>query len=174
MSEKQAHAAPAPLKRRFAALVYEMLLAGAVSCAAFIPAGIIAMLLNPVSPPLASLAVSLVLLYAWWLYFKTAWHKKGQTLAMQVWRIGLADAAGRRPPLRLLRLRFIWACGFLVFVPMLAYAALHRGLGVPPKAAFCASLFWWMLPWGFALFHADRQFLYDVLAGTRLTDLKAV
>ena len=174
MSEKQAHAAPAPLKRRFAALVYEMLLAGAVSCAAFIPAGIIAMLLNPVSPPLASLAVSLVLLYAWWLYFKTAWHKKGQTLAMQVWRIGLADAAGRRPPLRLLRLRFIWACVFLVFVPMLAYAALHRGLGVPPKAAVFASRFWWLLPGGVGGVDSERPVLYYVLAGTRLTDLKAV
>ncbi|MGF6146954.1 RDD family [Kingella potus] len=164
----------APLKRRFAALVYEMLLAGAVTCAAFVPAGVLAMLLNAVSPPAASFAVSLVLLYAWWLYFKTAWRRKGQTLAMQVWRIGLSAAAGGEPPLRLLRLRFIWACVFLVFVPMLAYAALNRGMGVPPGAAFGASLFWWILPWGFALFNADRQFLYDVLAGTRLTDLKAV
>lgn len=171
MSEKQAPT-PAPLKRRFAALVYEMLLAGAVSCAAFIPAGIIAMLLNPVSPPLASLAVSLVLLYAWWLYFKTAWHKKGQTLAMQVWRIGLCDRTGVRPPLNLLRLRFIWACVFLVFVPMLAYAALNRGMGVPPKMAGGAALIWWILPWGFALLNADRQFLYDYLAGTRLVDVK--
>ena len=73
----------APLKRRFAALVYESLLIGAVTCAAFVPAGIIALFLNRVSPPLSALAVSLVLVYAWWLYFKTNWHKKGQTLAMR-------------------------------------------------------------------------------------------
>jgi RDD family protein len=164
----------APLKRRFAALVYESLLVGAVTCAAFVPAGIVALFLNRVSPPLSALAVSLVLVYAWWLYFKTNWHKKGQTLAMRVWRIGLADGAGHPPPLALLRLRFIWACVFLVFVPLLAYAALRHGAGVPPKAAFGAALCWWILPWGFALFNADRRFLYDYLAGTRLTDVKAV
>ena len=79
----------APLKRRFAALCYELLLIGAVSCAAFIPAGILALFLNQSAPQLSSLLVTLVILYAWWLYFKINWHKKGQTLAMQVWRIGL-------------------------------------------------------------------------------------
>ena len=81
----------APLKRRFAALCYELLLIGAVSCAAFIPAGILALFLNQSAPQLSSLLVTVVILYAWWLYFKINWHKKGQTLAMQVWRIGLCD-----------------------------------------------------------------------------------
>ena len=162
----------APLKRRFAALCYELLLIGAVSCAAFIPAGILALFLNQSAPQLSSLLVTVVILYAWWLYFKINWHKKGQTLAMQVWRIGLCDRTGVRPPLNLLRLRFIWACVFLVFVPMLAYAALNRGMGVPPKTAGGAALIWWILPWGFALLNADRQFLYDYLAGTRLVDVK--
>ena len=115
----------APLKRRFAALCYELLLIGAVSCAAFIPAGILALFLNQSAPQLSSLLVTLVILYAWWLYFKINWHKKGQTLAMQVWRIGLCDRTGVRPPLNLLRLRFIWACVFLVFVPMLGFRAFE-------------------------------------------------
>gem|GEM_PF-755898 len=85
----------APLKRRFAALCYELLLIGAVSCAAFIPAGILALFLNQSAPQLSSLLVTLVILYAWWLYFKINWHKKGQTLAMQVWRIGLLGRRGR-------------------------------------------------------------------------------
>ena len=91
---------------------------------------------------------------------------------MWVGRIGCFARTGARPPLNLLRLRFIWACVFSVFVPMLAYAALNRGMGVPPKTAGGAALIWWILPWGFALLNTDRQFLYDYLAGTRLVDVK--
>ena len=42
-----------------------------------------------------------------------------------------------------------------------------------PRTAFSMALTWWILPWGFAFFNRDRQFLYDYLAGTRLVDLKA-
>lgn len=165
--------APAPLKRRLAALCYEALLTGAVTCLAALPAGAAALLLNRHFPALSAPAVSLMLLWAWWLYFRANWHGKGQTLAMQVWRIGLCDARDARPPLHQLRLRFMWACTFLVFIPLAAYAALRYGAAVPPKPAFGAALIWWILPWGFALLNAERQFLYDYLAGTRLVDLKA-
>jgi len=76
-----------------------------------------------------------------------------------------------RPPLPQLRLRFIWASIFIVFIPLFAYAGLRHLLNIPPKGAFGAALIWLILPWGFALFHPDRQFLYDFLAGTRLVDL---
>ncbi len=162
----------ASLTRRTASLIYEILLAAAVGCVAAVPAGLAAMLLNPVLPQLASLAVSLILLAAWWLYFRLNWHKKGQTLPMKVWHIGLSDAHGRRPALQRLRLRFAWACVFWLFIPLLAYAVLHQYGQVPPKTAFAAALSWWLLPWGFAFFHPDRQFLHDFLAGTRLTDTR--
>lgn len=32
------------------------------------------------------------------------------------------------------------------------------------------ALAWWILPIGFALIHPSRQFLYDYLAGTVLTE----
>lgn len=160
------------LKRRFASLLYELLLIAAITCVAFIPAGLIAMLLNRAVPWLASPVVSLIIVLAWWWYFKLNWHKKGQTLAMRVWKIGLTNQSGYQPPLAQLRLRFIWACVLLVFVPLLAYAGLHQGMGIPPKPAFGAALIWWILPWGFALLNPDRQFLYDYLAGTRLVCLK--
>ena len=73
----------APLKRRLAALVYELLLTGAVTSIAALAAGIAAIFLNPVSTRLSMLATCLILFYAWWLYFRANWHKKGQTLAMQ-------------------------------------------------------------------------------------------
>ena len=42
------------------------------------------------------------------------------------------------------------------------------------KNAATAALFWWILPWGFALFNPRKQFLYDWLAGTELIDLRQV
>ncbi|MDO5059837.1 MAG: RDD family protein [Neisseria sp.] len=163
---------PAPLKRRLPALAYEALLTAAVTCAAFIPAGLAAMFLNRHAPALAAPAVSIILIAVWWFYFKTCWQKRGATLPMQTWKIGLETVHGHTPPLNRLRLRFVWTCILLVFIPLMAYAALHNGAGIPPKAAAGAALSWWILPWGFALFNRDRQFLYDFLAGTRLVDLR--
>ncbi|MDO4641541.1 MAG: RDD family protein [Neisseria sp.] len=161
----------APLKRRFAALLYEGLLAAAVTAVLCLPAGIASLLLNPVSILLSQIAVSLILLGGWWFYFKLNWLKQGQTLPMRTWRIGLTDPEGRRPHLSRLRLRFIWVCVFIIFIPLLAYAALHR-LGLPPRTTFIAAILWWILPWGFAYLNTERQFLYDFLAGTRLVDLR--
>lgn len=161
-------ATAASLRRRLISLLYEALLTAAVTCAAFIPAGAAAMLLKRNAPVLAAPAVSIILLAAWWWYFKSCWHKRGSTLPMQTWRLELQTASGGRPPLKQLRLRFIWACVLIVFLPLLAYAAFTHYLGIAPKAAAGAALAWWILPWGFALFHPDRQFLYDFLAGTRL------
>lgn len=160
----------APLKRRFAALLYEGLLAAAVTVVLFIPAGLAAMLLNAVSPFLSQTAVSLILIGGWWLYFRQNWLKKGQTLPMRTWHIGLVDQNGARPVAARLLIRYVWACMLVVFLPLIAYAALHR-FGIPPKAAAGTALCWWILPWGFALLNPEKQFLYDYLAGTRLVDL---
>ncbi|QEY24891.1 RDD family protein [Neisseria animalis] len=163
---------PASLKRRFAAMLYELLLVGAVTALAALLSGIVAIVLNPVSTYLSTLVTCLLVLAFWWYYFRANWLLKGQTLAMQTWKIGLANEYGVHPPLYQLRLRFIWACIFIVFIPLLAYAALRHLLGIPPMTAFPAALIWLILPWGFALLNPDRQFLYDFLAGTRLVDLK--
>lgn len=160
------------LKRRLAALLYEMLLVGAITAMAAIIAGILAIFLNPVSTLLSSLVTCILVIGFWWYYFRMNWLKKGQTLAMQTWRIGLANQHGVQPSLHQLRLRFIWACVFVVFIPGLAYAGFRHLMHIPPMTALGAALVWLILPWGFALFHPDRQFLYDFLAGTRLVDLK--
>lgn len=167
------HFTTVSVRRRLAALMYELLLVGAVTAIAAILAGIAAIFLNPVSHYLSSLATCLLVLAFWWYYFRTNWLTKGQTLAMQTWKIGLCNLQNARPPLRQLRLRFIWACVFIVFIPLLAYAGLRHLLHVPPTGAFVAALLWLILPWGFAWFNRDRQFLYDFLAGTRLVDLKS-
>ena len=164
---------PASFKRRLAALMYELLLAGSVTALASVPAGIAAIFLNSISPLLSSLVLCLMILACWWYYFKANWYKKGCTLPMQVWKIGLCNQQGVRPPLHQLRTRFIWACVFIVFIPLLAYGGLRYLGHIPPKGAFGAALIWLILPWGFAFLNPDRQFLYDFLAGTRLVDLKA-
>lgn len=162
----------ASLKKRFISLAYEGLLIIAVSCIAMIPAGLVAILLNPIAPQISTLIVSLIFAATWWWYFKLNWHKKGRTLAMQTWHIRLADGKGLAPSLRQLRLRFMWACLLIVLLPLLAYSILAHSLNFPPKSAFIAALFWWILPWGFAIFNRDKQFLYDFLAGTRLVDIQ--
>lgn len=172
MTETVSSLPPVSIKRRLAALMYEMLLVGAVTAIAAILSGIAAIFINPLSTYLSSFVTCLLVIGFWWYYFRTNWVKKGQTLAMQTWRIGLADQRGVQPPLHQLRLRFIWACVLVAFVPLLAYAAVRYLFDVPPLAAFGMGLIWLILPWGFALLNPDRQFLYDYLAGTRLVDLK--
>ena len=86
-------------------------------------------------------------------------------------QLSTASKSSLHPAPRQLLYRFLWACVFIVFVPLLVYAAC-RHFGLTQKNAGCLALFWWILPWGFALFHPRRQFLYDYLAGTELIDLR--
>ncbi|QMT41157.1 RDD family protein [Neisseria shayeganii] len=158
---------PASFKRRLAALCYESLLVAAVSCVALIPAAAANSLLHTF-PSAARVAVSLIFLAAWWLYFSLSWRRRGRTLPMQVWGLQLQTAAGGRPSARQLRSRFIWGVICVVLLPMLAYWGLRSLNGLPPKTAAGLACLWWILPWGFALVHPSRQFLYDFLAGTRL------
>ena len=165
----------APLKRRCSALLYESLLIGSVTILAGIAAGIINTAISRNAPalvPAIPLLTSLVFLLAWWQYFRLNWQREGQTLPMRVWQIGLINLAGSRPNKKQLFIRFAWACVLLVFIPLLAYAALQH-LGWRGKNATIAALFWWILPWGFALLNPRKQFLYDWLAGTELVDLRA-
>jgi len=76
---------PAPVKRRLAALMYELLLTGAVTAIAAILAGIAAIFLNPVSQLLSSLVTCVIFVGSWWLYFKTNWTKTGRTPPHQIW-----------------------------------------------------------------------------------------
>lgn len=159
--------APASFKRRLAALGYESLLVAAVSCVALLPAAAANSLLHPF-PAAARLTVSLVFLAAWWLYFSLSWHRRGRTLPMQVWRLQLRRADGDLPAPPQLRLRFIWSVVCVVLLPMMAYWGLRSLNGLPPKTAAGLACLWWLLPWGFALIHPSRQFLYDFLAGLRV------
>ena len=152
--------------------MYELLLTGAVTAIAALLAGIAAIFLNPVSQLLSSLVTCVIFVGSWWLYFKTNWTKTGRTLAMQTWKIGLHGRNGTLPPLSQLRIRFIWSCIFVVFIPLLAYAGLRHLLAIPPIPAFGAALIWLILPWGFALLNPDRQFFIRFLGGNAIGRFK--
>ncbi len=113
-----------------------------------------AMLLTAVlflaSFPFVSLIQSLpqekfrLLVQAYWLLlaggYFTLFWRRGQTLAMKTWRIRLESTTGERLTARQAAKRYLLAC--LLFP----------------------------ISWAWALFAADRQFLHDRLAGTRLVN----
>lgn len=85
----------------------------------------------------------LLLIGVFGIYFVFVWHKLGQTLAMQTWRIQLVDAAsGRAPSVRQCILRYLLAWPSLLLT--------LSGIGIL---------------WA-AFVDRDRQFVHDRLAGT--------
>lgn len=163
------------LRRRLVALIYEGLLLAAVSTVAGIVGGILIVLLPQTlhHRVFTHFIVSVLFILSWWWYCTKNWSKAGQTLPMKVWNIKLCSRNGSKITPVHIQLRFIWACIFVVFIPLLAYWSM-RHWGIAPKLAAITALFWWILPWGFALFNKNHQFLYDYLAGTALLDSREI
>jgi uncharacterized RDD family membrane protein YckC len=136
----------AGLRRRLASLLYEsLLLLGVLALTFMVPYLILGLVWN-VSPAgwVAWLHVYAVL----GAYFVWYWHRRGQTLAMQTWRLQLVRAADGR-------------------VPSAATGWLRYTLAWPSVLCFGLGLAW-------ALVDRDRQFLHDRLAGTRIVLLPEV
>jgi len=130
----------AGVRRRVASMVYEvLLLAGILALTFMVPNLILGVLFNWTMPGwLMWIHVFLVL----GAYFVWYWTGRGQTLAMQTWRLCIVNAAdGRTPAATTAWLRYLlcWPSLWLL------------GIGV----------LW-------ALVDRDRQFLHDRLAGTRI------
>ncbi len=101
------------------------------------------------------------------VYFAWFWAK-GQTLAMKTWNIRLVDYNGQSVP----QWRALWryALSWLWFLPPLVGLWLARERGVAISAGeSVVMIFGWIAVWALlSRFHAQRQFLHDALAGTRL------
>ncbi len=104
-------------------------------------AGLIYTLLRNPRAPGGMIYFQIYLLLVVGGYFAWFWTHGGRTLAMKTWRLRLVAADGGPVSLRQALLRFLFAL---------------IGLG-----CFGISVLW-------AWFDADRQFLHDRLAGTRL------
>ena len=105
---------------------------------------------------------------AFGIYFGWFWAK-GQTLAMKTWHIRVVDRHGNA----LTQGRALWryVLSWLWLLPPLAVAGLMQLSG----QQLSVLLVGWVIVWALlSLFHAQRQFLHDALAGTRLVHFKPV
>jgi uncharacterized RDD family membrane protein YckC len=96
------------------------------------------------------------------VYFVWFWHR-GQTLPMKTWHIRIVDNAGQ--PVSQLRALGRYLLSWLWFVPPLA------GMAAFKLSAGTMGAIWlgWVVVYALlSRLHPSRQFVHDVLAGTRL------
>lgn len=114
-----------------------------------------------------ALRVYALVFYA--VYFVWFWAARGQTLAMQTWRIAVVRADGATLGQARALLRFIACCIGWFGVP-LAIAAL-AGAGA---RATLGGVALWIPLWALASrLEPSHQFWHDRASGTRLVDLRA-
>ena len=102
------------------------------------------------------------------IYFVGCWSVRGQTLAMQTWRIRVVAADGGRLGQARALARYV-ACCIAWFAPALAVAAL---LDLGPWPTLAAVALGIVLYAVLALAAPGRQFWHDVVCGTRLVDTR--
>jgi uncharacterized RDD family membrane protein YckC len=96
------------------------------------------------------------------IYFVWFWAK-GQTLAMKTWNIRVVDTQGKA--ISQTRAMARYALSWVWLLPPLGAAAIFSLPG--PEVAVIAT--GWVIVWAIlSLFHPERQFWHDVIAGTRL------
>lgn len=152
--------APAPLKNRLLCMVYEaMLLFGVL----FIATWLFSTLLQQRHALYLRDALQDWLFVVLGLYFCWFWTHGGQTLAMKTWSLRLLDRDGT--PLRWRRALLRYALCWLWFLPGLAVAKLIGAQGWLLLLLPAANFALWALT---SFLDADRQFLHDRFAGTRI------
>jgi uncharacterized RDD family membrane protein YckC len=164
-----AGSAPAPaLLRRMTCFVYEATLLFGI---ALVPAvlGTLFFAQTGQSHPLQSEGiVRAFALVVYGIYFVGCWSVRGQTLAMQTWRIRLVAADGARISQARALARYI-ACCIAWFAPAMGVAAtLHLG----PWPTLVAAVFGIVIYALLALAAPGRQFWHDIVCGTRLVDTR--
>lgn len=98
---------PATVIRCFAAMLYDtMLLFGVLFAATLIPSLILGygpvadvaneQVVHELHPMMSGAVFQLYLLAVWAIFFCWFWHKHGQTLGMQAWRLKVEDLQGNR------------------------------------------------------------------------------
>ncbi|CAB3748586.1 RDD family protein [Paraburkholderia solisilvae] len=98
------------------------------------------------------------------VYFVWCWTHGGQTLPMKTWRLRVVRAKDGAP-LSWTRAIARYLLAWLWFLPPLA---LHPLLGLSVPHTLAAAALWFVAWTASARLFADRQFLHDRLAGTRV------
>ena len=152
------HAAPPGLARRFAAFVYEgVLLFGVLFFACFVY-----VVLTRQQDALFGLPGYVFTFTVPAAYFLTFWTRTGQTLALKTWHLRIVDSQGR--PLRIGRAFARYVLSWLWLLPGLSLW-LFGARGWMLAAGMAAWIACYLL---IARLHPQRQFLHDVLSGSRV------
>jgi uncharacterized RDD family membrane protein YckC len=159
-------AGTAPLRRRLASLVYEALLLFGIAFGVGLVYGIVTQQHHALQ---GRRGLEAAQFFVFGLYFVWCWARSGQTLPMQTWKLKLvADADGGlvsygRALARYL-LAWLWVLPGLGAVALLGWQQDKRLIfaALAANVALYAALTRWL---------PQRQFLHDVLAGTRLVSL---
>ncbi|WP_414706635.1 RDD family protein [Ralstonia sp. UBA689] len=150
------------LRRRLAAMLYEGLLLFGV----MFGATAVFLVLRAIIPPLARTGDAGLQVWgflALGLYFVGFWRRRGQTLAMQTWRMRVVNADGSRISLGRAVARYVLAWIWVaVAVGIIHVSGVSRWAGA--GVALACVLAWGALAW----LDPQRQFLHDRLAGTRV------
>jgi uncharacterized RDD family membrane protein YckC len=156
------------LLRRMACFVYEATLLFGI---ALVPAvlGTVFFAQTGQSHPLQSdAAVRTFALVLYGIYFVGCWSVRGQTLAMQTWRIRVVTAKGALLSQARALARYA-ACCIAWFGPATLVAAVLHLRPWPTLAAVALGIVAYAL---LALAAPGRQFWHDIVCGTRLVDTR--
>lgn len=158
--------APAAILRRLAALLYEGVLLFGVVWLVGLLYGVATDQRHALK---GALGLQAVLFAALGIYFVYFWSRHGQTLAMRTWRLRLEGPDGRTPGVGRAAARYL--LGWLWILPSLAIVGLS---GLAGGGAIVTVVVVGVLAYAtLARLRADRQFLHDVLCGTRIVDAAA-
>jgi uncharacterized RDD family membrane protein YckC len=152
------------LKRRMACFCYEAMLLFGIALIPGVLGAIFVAQTGQRHPLQSETALRIYALVLDAIYFVGLWSTRGQTLAMQTWRIRVVTASGSRLSQGRALLRFVCCCIAWLGVPTALASALH----LPPLTTLLAVVAWLAIYPLFALFAPDRQFWHDRLCGTRL------
>jgi uncharacterized RDD family membrane protein YckC len=154
------------LRRRMACFVYEGVMLFGVVMGAGLIYGLLAGQHNALAGRHGLQAVLFLVLGAYFTWF---WSHGGQTVAMKTWQVRLTGADGGPASVARCFVRYLHA--WLWFLPALVALWLR---GLPGPLTVAAVMVLGVLGYaGLALLRPDRQFMHDVLCGTRLVTSRA-
>jgi uncharacterized RDD family membrane protein YckC len=164
-SQSRAKAAAPALARRLSAFVYEgVLLFGLVMAVGML----FGVLMQQRHGLIHRQGLQAVLFLAMAVYFIGFWLKSGQTLAMKTWHLKLVRADGMpvRPMQTACRFvaAWVWFCPSLLINYWVQWHQTSEILGM-----ICG---WIAVYAGLSFLLPQRQFLHDLLCGTRLIDTR--
>lgn len=104
------------------------------------------------------------------IYFILSWKRKGQTLPMKTWAIGLVTKEGKKPSLKQYLIRYLTAW---IFPLIGAYGVHLLSVYLGWRSVTIFIVFTPFLNFVYSWLDKEGIFLHDRLANTRLIDLKA-